>query len=140
MPSTEQAWSFHEKIPSDLDVAHGAIENLILAMEQLGWPGGDMFHVQMALEEAIVNAIEHGNLRDPAKKVHVQFDVNADRVNIVIADEGKGFDHQNVADPTEEDRLDKPRGRGVFLIRELMTESEYNDIGNQVTMVKRRTP
>ncbi len=140
MPSTEQSWSYNEKIPSDSEIAHAAIEQLIMAMEKLEWPGGDMFHVQMALEEALVNAIEHGNLRDKTKQVHVQFDLQTDHVIISIEDEGKGFDHRNVADPTEDERLDKPRGRGVHLIRELMTESSYNDIGNKLSMKKSRTP
>jgi serine/threonine-protein kinase RsbW len=56
-----------------------------------------------------------------------------------ISDQGAGFDHRNVADPTEEERLDKPRGRGVMLMRELMTEANFNDSGNSVTMIKVRS-
>ena len=56
-------WAIDKLIPSDLDVAHELIEQTVLAMSDLDWPGGDIFHVQMAMEEALVNAIEHGNKR-----------------------------------------------------------------------------
>jgi serine/threonine-protein kinase RsbW len=93
----------------------------------------------MSIEEAVVNAIEHGNKRDLAKNVHMVFRVTPERVWLEITDEGKGFDHRNVADPTDEELLDKPRGRGVMLIRQLMTEANYNESGNQLTMVKVRS-
>lgn len=139
MPMTESGWSYDNTIPSDLDIAHAIIEELMQAMSTANWPGGDMFRVQMAIEEAIVNAIEHGNKRDISKKVRVIFRVEDQSAYMQITDEGEGFDHRNVADPTEEDRLDKPRGRGVMLIRELMSEAHYNEPGNQVTMIKHRS-
>jgi serine/threonine-protein kinase RsbW len=139
MTSTN-GWLVDKSIPSDLELAHGLIEDLIQAMEKENWPGGDMFHVQMAMEEAVVNAIEHGNKREVDKTVHLVLQVEKEEVRIRITDQGSGFDHRNVADPTEEERIDKPRGRGVLLIRELMTEAHYNDIGNQVLMIKHRSP
>jgi serine/threonine-protein kinase RsbW len=139
MPTVENGWTFDKTIPSDLDVAHGAIEELMRALEAAGWPGGDMFRIQMAIEEAVVNAIEHGNKRDVSKTVHVLFHVDAERATMQISDQGTGFDHRNVADPTEEERLDKPRGRGVMLMRELMTEANFNESGNSVTMIKVRS-
>lgn len=132
-------WAIEKSIPSDLDVAHELIEQTILAMSDLEWPGGDMFHVQMAMEEALVNAIEHGNKRCESKEVAIAISVSGQEITIQIKDQGDGFDHRNVADPTEEERLDQPRGRGVLLIRELMTQSHYNDIGNELVMVKKRS-
>jgi serine/threonine-protein kinase RsbW len=93
----------------------------------------------MAIEEAVVNAIEHGNKRDASKVVHVVYVVDADSAEMTITDQGNGFDHRNVADPTDEERLDQPRGRGVLLIRELMSEAHYNDKGNSVWMRKVRS-
>jgi len=58
---------------------------------------------------------------------------------MTVTDQGEGFDHQNVADPTEDDRLDQPRGRGVLLIRELMSDAQYNPKGNSVWMRKVRS-
>jgi serine/threonine-protein kinase RsbW len=93
----------------------------------------------MAIEEAVVNAIEHGNKKNPAKEVHVVFLVDHDFAEMTVTDQGDGFDHENVADPTEEDRLDQPRGRGVLLIRELMSQAQYNVKGNSVWMRKVRS-
>ena len=109
------------------------------AIEKAGWEGRDVFHIQMAIEEAVVNAIEHGNKRDPSKLVHVVFNVFDDLVTLSVTDQGQGFDHNNVADPTVEEHLDQPRGRGVMLIRELMTEAKYNDKGNSVWMRKEKS-
>lgn len=132
-------WAIEKSIPSDLDVAHELIEQTILAMSDLEWPGGDMFHVQMAMEEALVNAIEHGNKRCASKQVTVAISVSVEEITIQIKDQGDGFDHRNVADPTEEERLDQPRGRGVLLIRELMSHSRYNESGNELVMTKQRS-
>jgi serine/threonine-protein kinase RsbW len=122
-----------------LDAGHASIEELISALETAGWEGRDVFHIQMAIEEAVVNAIEHGNKRDASKEVHVVFVVDADSAEMTVTDQGDGFDHQNVADPTEEERLDQPRGRGVLLIRELMSQAQYNEKGNSVWMRKVRS-
>lgn len=132
-------WKCDKSIQSDLDAGHASIEELMNALESAGWEGRDVFHIQMAIEEAVVNAIEHGNKRDATKQVHIVFVVDAESAEMTITDQGDGFDHQNVADPTEEERLDQPRGRGVLLIRELMTQAQYNQKGNSVWMRKERS-
>ena len=129
-------WKCDKTIQSDLDAGHASIEELMNALESAGWEGRDVFHIQMAIEEAVVNAIEHGNKRDASKQVHIVFVVDAESAEMTITDQGDGFDHQNVADPTEEERLDQPRGRGVLLIRELMTQAQYNQKGNSLWMRK----
>lgn len=139
MSSDQEHWHFDKVLLSDLDVGHAAIEELLNALAASGWEGSDLFRIQMAIEEAIVNAIEHGNQRDESKKVHTVFRVTPEKVLMEITDEGAGFDHRNVADPTTDELVDKPRGRGVMLIRELMTEVVYNEIGNQVTIIKLRS-
>lgn len=132
-------WKCDKVIPSELDAGHASIEELMSALEAAGWEGRDVFHIQMAIEEAVVNAIEHGNKKNPAKEVHVVFLVDHDFAEMTVTDQGDGFDHENVADPTEEDRLDQPRGRGVLLIRELMSQAQYNAKGNSVWMRKVRS-
>ena len=132
-------WKCDKTIQSDLDAGHASIEELMNALESAGWEGRDVFHIQMAIEEAVVNAIEHGKKRDATKQVHIVFVVDAESAEMTITDQGDGFDHQNVADPTEEERLDQPRGRGVLLIRELMTQAQYNQKGNSVWMRKERS-
>ncbi len=139
MTSVDSSWSYDQVLPSDLDAGHKAIDQLMAALEAAGWMGRDLFHVQMAIEEAVVNAIEHGNKRDLSKQVHVEFTLFADRAELKVTDQGSGFDHRHVADPTVEERLDKPRGRGVMLIRELMSDAQYNEKGNSVWMLKLRS-
>jgi len=135
----QEHWSFDKSLPSDLERGRAAIEELMAALCAAGWEGMDLFRIQMALEEAVVNAIEHGNKRDENKKVHLFFEVTPEKAVMFIADEGAGFDHRNVADPTTEELIDKPRGRGVMLMRELMNEAVFNDRGNEVTMTKFRS-
>ncbi len=139
MTSVQDPWSFDKTLPSDLDVGHAAIEELMTALGAAGWEGMDVFRIQMAIEEAVVNAIEHGNKREVEKKIRLVFQVTPDMATLLIADQGAGFDHKNVADPTTEELLDKPRGRGVMLMRELMNEAIFNEIGNQVTLIKIRS-
>jgi len=139
MTSAEEHWSYDKILPSDLELGHAAIEELMAALGAAGWQGMDLFRIQMAIEEAVVNAIEHGNKRQFDKKVRLVFHVTGEKTTLEITDEGTGFDHRNVADPTVEELLDKPRGRGVMLMRELMNEAFFNELGNQVTMIKIRS-
>ena len=140
MTSVQEHWSFDKTLPSELAVGHAAIEELMVALGAAGWIGMDVFRINMAIEEAVVNAIEHGNKREPSKKVRLVFQVTPDKATMIVIDQGPGFDHRNLADPTTVELLDKPRGRGVMLMRELMNEAIFNDIGNQVTMIKMRSP
>lgn len=139
MMSVQDQWLYDQTLPSDLDVGHAAIEELMTALGSAGWEGMDVFRIQMAIEEAVVNAIEHGNKRDPEKRIRLVFDVTPTKATLTIMDQGEGFDHRNVADPTTEELLEKPRGRGVMLMRELMNEAIFNEAGNQVTLVKIRS-
>jgi serine/threonine-protein kinase RsbW len=140
MTTVQEDWSFDKFLPSDLDVGHAAIEELMTALGSAGWEGMDLFRIQMAIEEAVVNAIEHGNKKALDKKIRLVFDVTPEKAVMTISDEGAGFDHRNVADPTTEELIDKPRGRGVMLMRELMNEVHFNEVGNQEVMIKLRSP
>jgi serine/threonine-protein kinase RsbW len=139
MTTVQEHWFFDKFLPSDLELGHAAIEELVTALEAAGWVGMDIFRIQMAIEEAVVNAIEHGNQREPNKLVRIVFHVTPEKATMVVTDEGPGFDHRNLADPTSEELLDKPRGRGVMLMRELMTETVFNEVGNQISMTKIRS-
>jgi serine/threonine-protein kinase RsbW len=138
MPDTIWTWVLEEKIPSSLPVAHDALDRLLQAMHQAGWEGRDFFHVQMASEEALVNAVTHGNKEATDKRVELEFRVSPDQVYLRIKDEGDGFRPDDLPDPTCADRLECPHGRGVFLIREMMSEARYLGRGNEVEMLKRR--
>jgi serine/threonine-protein kinase RsbW len=98
----------------------------------------DLFAVRLALEEALVNAIHHGNQDDPSKPVTVRFLVGAERTLIEVHDQGAGFDPNEVPDPLAPENLERSSGRGLHLIRAYMTWVRYNDSGNCVTMCKNR--
>ena len=129
---------FHEKIPSDTARGRDVQERIVGTMEQRGFSPRDVFGVRLALEEALVNAIKHGNKMDPGKSVTVDWEVSDNHVRVVIEDEGEGFDVADVPDPTDEENLDKPGGRGIMLMRSFMSLVEYNEHGNRLTMEKRQ--
>ena len=98
----------------------------------------DIFAIRLALEEALVNAIKHGNQMDQAKNVHVVYHVAPDRFEVKITDEGPGFDPCDVPDPTSAENIERPCGRGLLLMRHYMTEVAYHDRGRAVHMAKVR--
>ena len=101
------------------------------------------FALKLALEEALINAVKHGNKLDPAKRVRGRATVTADRAEIVVQDEGVGFTRVAIPDPTLEENLEKTSGRGILLIEAYMDEVQWSDQGRRVRMVKHnnaRTP
>lgn len=132
------AWKRETTIPSDTAIGSDLVNGLIEAMVERGWTSDEMFRVQLAYEEAIVNAIRHGNRFAEDKTVDVVMHCDDEQIRIQITDMGKGFDPKSLPDPRDEERLDVPGGRGVMLIHELMSEVSYNELGNQVTMTKKR--
>ncbi|MHC4309639.1 MAG: ATP-binding protein [Planctomycetota bacterium] len=96
----------------------------------------DIFAVHLALEEAFINAVRHGNKMDPAKGIKIDYSVALDKVEVAVTDEGSGFDPKAVPDPRYGENLYKPEGRGLFLMRSYMDEIGFNENGNSVSMVK----
>jgi serine/threonine-protein kinase RsbW len=89
----------------------------------------------IAMTEAVNNAIVHGNKLDPSKQVKVTFDIIEDKtVRFTIEDEGPGFDYSNLPDPTAPENIEKPHGRGVFLMRQLSDKCDFLDEGRIVIM------
>ena len=136
MSSDHAAWTFRREIPSDTSVGSALVGELIDEMTEREWPAADLFRTQLAYEEAIVNAIRHGNRCDPEKTVLVEMSSDDEKAIITITDQGEGFDPAKVPDPRREDLLEVPGGRGVLLIGEIMSEVKYNEQGNQITMIK----
>ena len=89
-----------------------------------------------ALEEAMTNAVRHGNGGDASKRVVVRYAVSPEMCVICVRDEGTGFEPAKIPDPTAPDRLSLPCGRGIMLIRAYMTDVEYRASGREVRMVK----
>lgn len=97
-----------------------------------------LFGLKLALEEALTNAVKHGNGSDPNKKVTVRYAVTAVKAVVVIRDEGRGFIPEEIPDPTTTDRLSIPEGRGIMLIRAYMDELVFRDQGREIYFAKYR--
>ncbi|MBS1568569.1 MAG: ATP-binding protein [Bacteroidetes bacterium] len=91
-------------------------------------------NILIALTEAVNNAIHHGNALDPAKQVQLGYVMDGDKVTFVVSDEGPGFDHEHLPDPTDPQNIEKPHGRGVFLMRALADSVEFSDNGATVAI------
>lgn len=139
MQEPDWKWQLARRFPSDAAPGHEVIAALLAELELAGWPTKDVYGIHLALEEALVNAIRHGNQSDPEKDVEIRCFLGDDQVRIEIEDEGPGFDPGKLPDPTSEEYLDRPNGRGVLLIRTFMSHVEYRGRGNVVVMEKERT-
>jgi serine/threonine-protein kinase RsbW len=115
-----------------------AIETLLAAIAARSYEPSATFVVRLALEEALSNAFKHGNRNDPSKKVTLECRVGADAIVLDVQDEGEGFDPKAVPDPTEEENLEIPSGRGIVLMRSFMSAVEFTPPGNRVRMTYRR--
>jgi serine/threonine-protein kinase RsbW len=124
------------RIPSDHAEARRLQEDIEKHLHARRTSDQEIFSVRLALEEALVNAIKHGNQMDRDKQVHIAYRFLADRFEIRITDEGGGFDPLDVPDPTAVENLERPCGRGLMLMRHYMTVVHYNDRGNSVFMTK----
>ena len=124
-------------IPNNTETAREVQERIIGLMEQNAWPMRECFGVRLALEEAMVNAIKHGNRMEPDKQVFIACELTAEEIMVVIEDQGEGFKPEDVPDPTEDENLENPGGRGIMLIRSFMNAVAYNDRGNRLTMIKK---
>ncbi|MGL6076912.1 MAG: ATP-binding protein [Fimbriiglobus sp.] len=129
----------HHSIPSDLTLARKIQDEIEEALHAGHYCDRDVFCIKLALEEALVNAVKHGNQMDPEKRVFVAYTITPERFDIQIRDEGPGFNPQDVPDPTAPENLERPCGRGLLLIRNFMTSMEYLGNGNCMTMSKVRT-
>ena len=150
----------------ELDNDAGSVAHLVeqlaeqIAAMQL-FPEADCIRIRIALTESLLNAINHGNLEldsnlrqedeslyhDLAetrrgrwpycdRRVQVLASFSRDRLKFVIRDEGPGFNHRKILDPTDAENLERIGGRGLLLIRSFMDEVRFNDSGNQITLIK----
>lgn len=124
-------------IPNNTEAAREVQERIIGLMEQNAWPMRECFGVRLSLEEAVVNAIKHGNRMEPDKQIFIACELTAEEITVVIEDQGEGFKPEDVPDPTADENLENPGGRGIMLIRSFMNGAAYNDRGNRLTMIKK---
>ncbi|HVF27572.1 MAG TPA: ATP-binding protein [Pyrinomonadaceae bacterium] len=131
----------HEKIefelPSDLSLMNGVLHFLHERVAQLGVIRPESSNLFIALDEAFVNAVKHGNKSDTSKLVRITAELSSKEARFTIEDEGDGFKVNEIPDPLDPANLFKTSGRGVLLIYNIMDKVEYNERGNSLTMVKR---
>ncbi|HXG91405.1 MAG TPA: ATP-binding protein [Blastocatellia bacterium] len=127
-------------MPSDLKYLDSVLDYLNERMLKFGIINPGETEVLIAIDEAIVNAVKHGNKCDRRKAVHIVAEFNSDGARFTITDEGQGFCRDKVPDPTDPCRLLEPNGRGLLLINHIMDRVCYNEKGNQVEMFKRAIP
>ncbi len=131
----------HEKIefelPSDLSLMNGVLQYLLERVSRLGLIKPERSNLFIALDEAFVNAVKHGNKNNPQKLVRITAELSPKEACFTVEDEGDGFNIQEIPDPCDPTNLFKSSGRGVLLIYNIMDEVEYNAQGNRVKMVKR---
>lgn len=132
-------WSCDESIPSQRGAGQAIVTLVLDQLKSNDWSERDVFGIHLALEEALVNAIIHGNGLDAGKEVLVKCRLDADRLRVEIRDQGTGFQAIDVPDPTDCENIERPCGRGIMLMRSFMTTVEYNDSGNCVSMEKQRS-
>jgi serine/threonine-protein kinase RsbW len=121
-------------LPSDPTEARSFEDQVEQFLQSQKVSPSDIFSIRLALEEALINAIKHGNQLDPSKKVTISYRLHDNRFEVHISDEGLGFDPNDVPDPTAIENLERPCGRGVMLMRYYMDEVCYNPRGNSVSM------
>ena len=136
MPTSKDTWKIDRAIPSEADAAIALITEMIDQLRDKNWNEQDVFSIHLAIEEALMNAIKHGNQRDVSKKVMVRGSVSQRQFEITVKDEGKGFVRSEVPNPTDEGNLEKTSGRGLMLMEFYMSEVKYNRTGNQIRMLK----
>jgi serine/threonine-protein kinase RsbW len=131
----------HEKIefelPSDLALMNGVLEYLQERVAKLGLIRPERSNLFVALDEAFVNAVKHGNKNDLTKLVKITAELSPNEAAFTVEDEGEGFDIREIPNPCDPENLFRTSGRGVLLIYNIMDEVEYNAQGNRVKMIKR---
>lgn len=126
-------------VANDRDEIERTAAAILVKLESRGYSKASIFAIKLAFEEAITNAFKHGHRAleaDPP--VSVDYEIDDDEVLIAIEDRGPGFDVKEVPDPTLDENLTVPSGRGLMLIRSYMTEVRHNKAGNRVEMIYRK--
>jgi serine/threonine-protein kinase RsbW len=125
-------------LESTLETVNSAEEAASRIAADAGFGDEDVIKISMAVREAAVNAVLHGNAYDPSKKVMLAFERTAADLVITIRDQGKGLDVSKIPDPLAPENLMKTSGRGIFIIRSFMDEVQINpsQTGTEIKLVK----
>ncbi len=134
-PFTER--TIHIEIPSQLKFIKGIAHNIIADAKLMGYDEAELHDkIPVTVDEAVTNAIKHGNKFQEDKKVYIDIHIDVERIKIVVADEGPGFNVKAVPDPTDPANFLKPSGRGILFMSIGMDEVRFNEKGNILTLIK----
>ena len=124
------------KITIHSDISNiSLVEKLIDELSQQYSFHSDVYgKLLLAVVEGVNNAIVHGNKMVSEKKVTISYEVESNRISFTIRDEGQGFDHTLLPDPTTPENIERTHGRGVFLMKHLAAELAFSDKGNEVKL------
>lgn len=126
-----------QSMPSQVDAITPLVSQLMLFISKFRHPDQSELDIEIALREAMVNAVIHGNRENPEKRVHVACRCDtAGQVEIIVRDQGDGFDKKAIADPTSPGNVLNTHGRGIYLMEALMDESWFEEGGTVVRMRK----
>jgi serine/threonine-protein kinase RsbW len=127
------------RMESTLDSVNKAEEMADKAAARTGFDEDTRGGISMAVREAMINAVLHGNAYDPNKYVNLTFEQSGPELTVIIVDQGKGFVPDEVPDPLAPENLLKQSGRGIFLMRAFMDEVRFRklDPGTEITLIKR---
>lgn len=123
-------------VPSKIKYVREISSKILKKLEPLNIDKSVLFDIRLCVEETVRNAIEHGNRNDEKLKIKINYRIEKKRFVFEVEDEGAGFDYKGLPDPTHKNNIMKNNGRGVYLVRYLMDEVEFNDKGNRVRITK----
>ena len=124
------------KIESNPKEIPPVLEKILGLLKQENISSEILHDIKLATEEAIINAMKHGNKFNEALPVVVDFEHSGGKISISVEDKGAGYDYKKVPDPTLDENITRGHGRGVFLIRKIMDEVSLSKTGNRIEMVK----
>ena len=139
LESPSWTWTKESTFPSDMGTAHSLITEVVEKVRADQWSDKDLFAIELALEEAMTNAVQHGNGSDHSKKVRFDCKLNQNLVSVRVEDEGHGFKPEALPDPREPENQMVESGRGVLLIKHFVTRVKWNDRGNVIEFEKERS-
>ena len=129
---------FEASIPSILCEGLELQDRIVQMMERFSYSVRDVFAVRLSFEEGMANAIKHGNQMDESRLVRVSCRIDATKLRVEIQDQGAGFDPGAVPDPTQEEFIERPTGRGLLLMRVYMNFCEFADGGRCLILERER--
>ena len=127
-------------VPNDLRSVKPPEDYIIAELQRCNYKPDIIFAIKLALEEALTNAVKHGNRNDAGKQVKIAAHVSPRYTVVMVRDEGPGFAPHEVPDCTAEENLERPSGRGIMLMHAYMSKVWFNEFGNEVWLMRTNTP